>query len=87
MNGPSEFHVIGSIRDWQSRDRLGDIGIPALVISGEHDEATPALQQTLVDGIAETELVVLPGASHMPFWEVREDYMAAVDDWLTRHDG
>jgi L-proline amide hydrolase len=87
MNGPSEFHVIGSIREWQSKDRLGDIDVPALIISGEHDEATPALQQTLVDGIAETELVILPDSSHLPFWEVRDEYMAAVDEWLTRHDG
>ena len=45
MNGPSEFHVIGSIRDWQSKDRLGEIDVPTLLVSGRHDEATPALQQ------------------------------------------
>src|SRR3954466_4721562 len=52
MNGPSEFHVVGSIRDWQSKDRLADIGTPTLLVSGRYDEATPALQQTLLDGIA-----------------------------------
>ena len=51
MNGPSEFHVIGSIRDWQSKDRLGEIDVPTLLVSGRHDEATPALQETLRDGI------------------------------------
>ena len=30
MNGPSEFHVIGSIKDWQSKDRLGEIRVPTL---------------------------------------------------------
>ena len=39
MNGPSEFHVIGSIRDWQAKDRLGEIGLPTLIVSGRHDEA------------------------------------------------
>ena len=86
MNGPSEFHVIGSIRDWQSKDRLDQIGVPALVISGRHDEATPALQQALVDGIADTEQVILEDSSHMPFWEQRDEYVAAVGDWLARHD-
>ena len=33
MNGPSEFHVIGSIRDWQSKDRLGEIDVPTLLVS------------------------------------------------------
>jgi L-proline amide hydrolase len=31
MNGPSEFHVVGSIRDWQSKDRLASIDVPTLV--------------------------------------------------------
>jgi hypothetical protein len=25
MNGPSEFHVTGSLRTWDVRDRLGEI--------------------------------------------------------------
>ena len=86
MNGPSEFHVIGSIRDWHADDRLGAIGVPTLVISGRHDEATPALQETLVQGIPQTEQVILEQSSHMPFWEEREAYIAAVGDWLARHD-
>jgi L-proline amide hydrolase len=86
MNGPSEFHVIGSIRDWQSVDRLGQIGVPTLVISGRHDEAAPELQETLVRGIPETEQVILEESSHMPFWEERGAYMAAVSDFLARRD-
>lgn len=90
MNGPSEFHVIGSIRDWSSTDRLGRIGVPTYVISGEFDEATPALQKPLVDGIAadgtEVEQVVMAGCSHLPMWEERAEYMRLVGDWLGRHD-
>jgi L-proline amide hydrolase len=86
MNGPSEFHVIGSLKDWQAKDRLGRIGVPTLVISGRYDEATPALQETLGEGIPDTEQVILAESSHMPFWEERDAFMAAVSDWLTRHD-
>jgi len=39
MNGPSEFHVIGVIKDWDIVNRLGDIHVPTLV-AGELDEAT-----------------------------------------------
>ena len=42
MNGPSEFHVIGTLRDYSLVDRLPQIDAPTLVISGEHDEVTPA---------------------------------------------
>jgi hypothetical protein len=41
MNGPSEFHVIGTISDWSFIDRLDRIRAPTLLISGRYDEATP----------------------------------------------
>jgi L-proline amide hydrolase len=85
-NGPSEFHVIGSFRDWSAAGRLSQIAVPALVISGRHDEATPRVQQELVSGISGAEQVILEGSSHMPFWEERASYMAAVGDFLRRHD-
>jgi L-proline amide hydrolase len=86
MNGPSEFHVVGSIRDWQSKDRLGQIAVPTLLVSGRHDEATPALQETLQRGIAGAEWVVFEESSHMPHVEERERFMQVVGDWLARHD-
>ena len=86
MNGPSEFHVIGSIRDWQVKDRLHEIRVPTLIVSGRHDEATPALQQVLHDGIAGSEWVVFEDSSHTPHVEERERYMQVVGDWLARHD-
>ncbi len=86
MNGPSEFHVIGSIRDWQSQDRLSEIDVPTFVVSGRHDEATPALQDVLVAGIPQTEQRVFEESSHMPFFEEQDAHLAAVADWLRRHD-
>ncbi len=41
MNGPSEFHVVGTLRDWDITDRLAKIQVPTLVTSGRYDEATP----------------------------------------------
>ena len=90
MNGPSEFHVIGSIKDWSSTSRLGQIQVPTYVVSGEHDEATPALQVPLVESIRaagnEVEQTVLAGCSHLPMWEQPETYNGLVADWLGRHD-
>lgn len=90
MNGPSEFHVIGSIKDWSSTDRLDGIGVPTYVVSGEHDEATPSLQLPLVERIRaagnQVEQTVLPGCSHLPMWEQPDTYNGLVADWLARHD-
>jgi L-proline amide hydrolase len=86
MNGPSEFHVIGSIRDWQVVDRLGEIAVPALLVSGRHDEAGLPLQQTLVRGLRTAEWTLFGDSSHMPHWEERDRYMEVVGSWLRRHD-
>jgi L-proline amide hydrolase len=86
MNGPSEFHVVGSIRDWQAKDRLHEIRVPTLLVSGRHDEATPALQHVLLEGIAGSEWICFEKSSHMPHVEERERYMQVVGDWLTQHD-
>jgi L-proline amide hydrolase len=37
MNGPSEFHVIGLIKDWDIIPRLGEIHEPTLVLSGRYE--------------------------------------------------
>jgi L-proline amide hydrolase len=85
-NGPSEFHVIGSFADWSAADRLDRIRVPALVISGRYDEATPRVQEDLVSGLGQAEQVILEESSHMPFWEERNTYMSHVRKFLSQHD-
>lgn len=86
MNGPSEFHVIGSIRDWHSTDRLGGIDVPTLLVSGRHDEATPALQHTLRDGIPDCQWTLFEDSAHMPHVEEPGRYLDVVGAWLRSHD-
>lgn len=86
MNGPSEFHVVGSIREWESKSRLGGIVTPTLLLSGRYDEATPELQEALLAGIAGSRLHIFESSSHMPFWEQRQEYMAVVREWLSERD-
>jgi L-proline amide hydrolase len=84
MNGPSEFHVTGPLKDWDITGRLGEIRIPTLVITGEHDEATPAINETVSSGIRGSESVIYPGASHMAHVEDSDGYMRVLDGFLTR---
>ena len=84
MNGPSEFHVTGTLREWSVVDRLGEIAVPTLVVTGEHDEATPAINRTVAEGIPGAESVVLEDASHMAHVERTEDYLRLLDGFLSR---
>jgi proline-specific peptidase len=84
MNGPSEFHVTGTLRDWSVVDRLAEIDVPTLVVTGEHDEATAAINRTISEGIPDAESVIVPNASHMAHVEDTEGYVELLDDFLTR---
>jgi L-proline amide hydrolase len=84
MNGPSEFHVIGTIRDWDITERLGEIDVPALLVSGRHDEATPRIVGEIRDRLPGAEWVLLEHSSHMPHLEEPERFREAVDGFLAR---
>lgn len=87
MNGPSEFHVVGTLRSWSIIDRLHQIAVPTLLISGKYDEATPATVQPYMDNIKDVRWEVFDESSHMPHVEERELCMARVGGFLDAHDG
>lgn len=82
MNGPTEFHVIGSLRHWSIIERLPRIQVPTLLISGRFDEATPATVQPFADGIRDVRWQIFEQSSHMPHVEEREACMACVGAFL-----
>jgi L-proline amide hydrolase len=82
MNGPSEFHVTGTLKDWSVEDRLADIAVPALVVSGRHDEATPVTVQPYYDRIPDVRWEIFEESSHMPNLEEPERFHATLADFL-----
>jgi len=84
MNGPSEFHVIGVIKDWGYCGPTGEIQVPTLVVSGRYDEATPAIAETVHRGIPGSEWVLFENSAHMPHLEETERYLQVVTDFLDR---
>ncbi|MGR8007318.1 bifunctional 3-oxoadipate enol-lactonase/4-carboxymuconolactone decarboxylase PcaDC [Streptomyces hypolithicus] len=64
------------------RAELGRIGVPTLVLVGSEDQVTgPAEARTLVAGIPDARLALVPGASHL----APVEQPAAVTDLLVRH--
>jgi L-proline amide hydrolase len=86
MNGPSEFHVIGSLKGWDITRRLPGLQVPVLVISGEHDEATPAVVRPLVDAIPDATWELFDGASHSTHLERPDRFAELVAGFLAAHD-
>jgi L-proline amide hydrolase len=65
MNGPSEFHVVGTLRDWDIVSQLDRIEAPTLLFCGRYDEVTPATVELAHRAIPGSELVVMEESSHM----------------------
>ena len=82
MWGRSEFNVTGNLRDWDRTARLGEIAVPVLLVSGEHDESTPLVNQVLQAGIRGARWHLMPGCSHFCHVEAPEAYRALVVAFL-----
>ncbi len=84
MNGPSEFHVIGVIKDWDRTDRLSEIHVPTLITSGRFDESTPRINEVLHNGITGSEWVLFENSSHMAHVEERALYIPTIRAFIER---
>ena len=87
MNGPTEFTVLGVLKEWDVTDRLGEISVPTLVASGEHDELRPAHAEEIARRIPDAELEIFPDASHLAFAEHPDSYRERVNEFLDRVEG
>jgi proline iminopeptidase len=82
MNGPNEFTIIGTIRDWDVTDQLPKIRLPTLVTVGRYDEVTPRVAESIHRGIRGSKLVRFEKSAHLAMWEERAKYIGVVRDFL-----
>jgi L-proline amide hydrolase len=82
MNGPSEFHVNGTLRDWSVVDCCAHIAVPTLLISGRYDEATPAAVRPFAERIPHVRWEVFGESSHLPHLEEPERFARVLTEFL-----
>jgi L-proline amide hydrolase len=82
MNGPSEFTVIGPLREWSIVDRLGEIDVPLLLISGEHDEVRPEVVRVIAEAVPGARWELFETSSHTPHLEEPERFLRVVEGFL-----
>lgn len=83
MWGPSEFNVLGTLKDYERSEQLKEIKIPALFTCGRYDEAAPATTQYYHNKLPNSQLVIFEGASHLHHIEKTKEYIKVVRDFLT----
>jgi len=86
MWGPSEFTITGTLKDVDLSSKLARLAVPVLYICGEFDEATPDATNFFHDKTPGSEMIVIPGASHMPHLERSHEFFSALRKFLKKSE-
>lgn len=86
MQGPSEFTITGTLKQWTGTGLLPQIRVPSLVTVGEFDEVGPELVRSHAALIPAATFAVIGGAAHITTWDARDDYVRVVRAFLARTD-
>ncbi|MGH3138370.1 MAG: alpha/beta fold hydrolase, partial [Gaiellales bacterium] len=78
-----EIHRHGEFGDFDVRDRLSQIAVPVLVVTGAEDRITrPEESEEIAAGIPNAVLGIIPDTGHFPFAERPDAYVDVLGRWL-----
>ena len=82
---PQTFHgACDALGTLDLRPHLSSVTVPALILVGEQDEATPPpMSQELCAGLPNATLLVLTGCAHVPQLQAPDVFMDAIRDFIS----
>jgi proline iminopeptidase len=86
MQGPSEFTITGTLKQYDGTPLLKDVTVPTLYTVGEFDEADPPTIKRFASMTPGAKVIVLPGAAHLTPWDARDESIRAVRTFLRAAD-
>jgi len=87
MQGPNEFLYVGNLRNWNRIEDMRKLGMPTLIVTGAHDEIGPACAIRMHHALPNSEVVVFPNSSHVPFYEEPAEYFPVLESFLKNTAG
>jgi len=75
-----------SMLKWDVTDRLGEIDLPTLIVTGDHDYTSVASKQTYVDKMKNAELVVIENSRHATPADQPEKLNRCVSDFFIKQE-
>jgi proline iminopeptidase len=87
MQGPNEFLYIGNLKNWDRLCDMHKLKMPCLIVTGTHDEIGPACAIKMNHVLPDSEVVVFPNSSHVPFYEEPIPYFAELQKFLKNRAG
>ncbi len=82
MQGPNEFVVTGTFKDWDRWADLERIRVPTLLLVGAHDTMDPQSVQAMGRRMPHADAVVCPNGSHLAMWDDPEHYFPPLRGFL-----
>jgi len=82
MQGPDEFNIIGSFKEWDIWARLREIAVPTLLIAARYDEMSPAQIQRMGTLIPHARVALCGRGSHMAMYDDQRAYFDALIPFL-----
>lgn len=82
MWGPSEFNATGTLRNYNRLNRLDEITVPVLWITGEFDEARPATVKQYHNLTPISVFKVIEGAAHATMHDNRDENVRIIREFL-----
>ena len=83
---PNEFTPLGTLKDYDVIDQLGDIKEPTLIINGGNDLCTPYVAKFMYDRIPNSEWELFRTCRHMCFVEDNDHYVEVLKKWMNKND-
>ncbi|MEP7323882.1 MAG: proline iminopeptidase-family hydrolase [Saprospiraceae bacterium] len=82
MGGPSEFTITGELKNYDRTNRLGQIKVPTLFITGEYDEARPGTVQYYQSLVPGAKFAMIEGSAHLTTQDKPDEATKTVKDFL-----
>jgi proline-specific peptidase len=86
MEGPSEFTITGTLKNYDVTTRLHKLNVPTLVTAGQFDEVLASTAEYFQSLIPGAEFAAIQNSGHLTMHDNPEQYLQVVRDFLKRHD-
>jgi proline iminopeptidase len=86
MQGPSEFTITGTLKQYDATPFLKDVKVPVLFTVGEFDEADPPTVKKHAGMTPGARYAVIPNAAHVVEWDNPDETNRVVREFLKSVD-
>lgn len=87
MWGPTEFRATGNLVEFDVSDRLHEINVPVLFMTGEFDEARPTTVAGFQQKIPGAQMIIIKDVAHASLSRAPETYRQALEKFLDWVEG